>query len=131
MSREIKFRAWDKYVEKLTLTELGSKANLMQYTGLKDKNGVEIYEGDIVTAQDHGSLDIGEWTGEVKMGNFNGAWCLYRTVDLSEAQDGSVTQPQGMPILNFINFGSGLVPEFEFEVIGNIYQNKELLNDQQ
>ena len=55
MTREIKFRAWDKENRRMRPHEelyfdCGEFKNptLMQYTGLKDKNGVEIYEGDVV-----------------------------------------------------------------------------------
>lgn len=61
--RELKFRAWDTDKKKVVdifecydfygreLRTTNNKYPLMQYTGLKDKNGKEIYEGDIV--KDH------------------------------------------------------------------------------
>ena len=51
--REIKFRAWDNYEKKMwyprTIGEGFIKmSGLMQFTGMLDKNGVEIYESDII-----------------------------------------------------------------------------------
>jgi len=61
MNREIKFRAWDgvDYISNpFTLHDLQSKkiqftkdAVILQYIDIKDKNGVEVYEGDIIRAK--------------------------------------------------------------------------------
>jgi len=71
---------------------------LMQYTGLKDKNGVEIYEGDIIRCKLQ--TDKNHWIAEVKF--CIDAWCI------------------GLHTLSSYIY---------LEVIGNIYENPELLND--
>lgn len=101
--REIKFRAWDKILnkfvecspEQVCLVRGGivahSEIELMQYTGLKDKNGKEVYEGDIFKF--YSPSFEATFTREVK-------WFLEATMF-----------------------------DCESEVIGNIYENPELLKE--
>lgn len=117
--REIKFRAWHKgYGLKQPPTMLydtrsgdclawlsqGQPVEVMQYTGLKDKNGKEIYEGDIVR-------HFGDWGQEY----FNEViHCEGRYSPLVHAEEG-----HGDSIDSYD-------PSY-YEVIGNIYEHPELL----
>ena len=117
MEREIKFRAWHKELEDMTFSEsekhfwykLKEYPNmyvLMQFTGLKDKNGKEIYEGDIVSYNDefHDSI---EERYKIIYDNETATYCLESSED--PEYDANLTL---RPI----------------EVIGNIYENPGLLN---
>ena len=97
------------------------KETIGQYTGLKDKNSVEIYEGDIVNFQhidDYGYMtnvfQNGFYRGVVKWGEH------YPAFDIFDIKDNSTF---GFDC-NIFSMESDIV----IEVIGNIYENKELLN---
>lgn len=127
--REIKFRLFDKRDGSIMKSIPYYKLNfmncevddyiIMQYTGLKDKNGKEIYEHDIVKCHYFyeglgDNLGVYEAekviTGEITITEF-GIW-----VACNSEQDSDF-------ILHLI---AGLHEE-SFEVIGNIYENPELL----
>lgn len=136
MQRKIKFRGWDREYEKMTYfddedyeykpplvfrldqvfkkdsnyddyedfeyNDITDSVELMQFTGLHDKNGKEIYEGDIVKSffvdtDEAGNEIYKYYIIEVK---YDEVLCSYK-------------------IDKFMNL----------EVIGNIYENKELLNE--
>jgi uncharacterized phage protein (TIGR01671 family) len=117
--REIKFRAWwidkNKWIEGVDSIKFdpngrlrfvndlipANEIRLMQYTGLKDKNGVDIYEGDIIRSEGH------------KDG------VEYKAIQVIEWRQGSV----------YGGFDAGYwLPPYNFsEVIGNIYENPDLI----
>lgn len=131
MSREIKFRAWDKErkdmrgiqlmdwsdwwvstghtwerEKRLQYGERNSFKNaetdrhiLMQYTGLKDKNGREIYEGDLVY--------VTQWKNKYKV-----------------IFDDGMFKASGKAKFSLIT----IMGEVKCEVIGNIYESPELIH---
>lgn len=125
MNREIKFRAWDKEVNKMTYFDLELLQNskdttklspiecydkLMQFTGLKDKKEKEIYEGDIVKST---NKELGECIAVVGFNEKESAFVLLEGYGWQRPDE----------------FFSTWNKVYEFEVIGNIYENPELLND--
>ena len=115
MKREIKFRVWAVASKKMFLPsneegweiitgEIYPKPNtiLMQYTGLKDKNGKEIYDGDIIKLEN--TLNRIIW--------LDGYACF------ALIEDGGIK-----PYTLYEQFSHR-----EPEVIGNIYENSELLS---
>ena len=135
MNRQIKFRAWDSTKEKMVSWEqITHNSNLdlwggyfdlfnreelqpMQYTGLNDKNGKEIYEGDIVIQEIWNGED--NIDGESVTDEFEGIVIYDRNGYgiQTEICDGKRTE---VPIYEIDEFVTT-------EIIGNIYENKELL----
>jgi uncharacterized phage protein (TIGR01671 family) len=128
MEDRFKFRVWLKHSEKMIyidkkeaddlfsfLENVNDRQIIMQCTGLKDKNGKLIFEGDIVRYAEYEIEEIKpEWkyTEIVWGGSFD-----YPAFDLKQH-----------------NFDSNGLSEifacgWTIEVIGNIYQNKDLLNE--
>ena len=112
-----KFRAWDKETKTMNgMAEIYRNRNqeielhprdeniiLMQSTGLKDKNGKEIFEGDIL----HHQIQT-DYTFIVKYDKDNGRW-----------------YGDGLSRTYRINITKEFLPYYK--VIGNIYENPELL----
>lgn len=124
----IKYRAWDKvsgimrdvlgisfYHESISVdrgdgtyfANHASNFELMQYTGLKDKNGTEIYEGDIV---ENASKDL-KFQVVYEAPSFNRKWID----NTSKRYREHLTEP--------LAWNTYMI----CEVIGNIYENSELL----
>ena len=126
--REIKFRARSKLLNKMLSHEdlnktlknltkieyiagiflpLNSDVEVMQYTGLKDSNGNEIYEGDIVKIEDYFGEDI---IGRVIYDEATAGYVFHKGNERNYFQ-------MTLDLEYYVHY-----------VIGNIYENKDLLD---
>ena len=95
---------------------------LMQFTGLYDRNGKEIYEGDIVKLYKP-ELKI-EWTAIVEFGNPNGVYNW--GYQLKPITNNAIIYHYNSDILCWVGMEDINV---YCEVIGNIYENPELVGE--
>ena len=130
--REVRFRAWNKRTammeEDFYIRSNGSQYDLaelnydtphieiekveleiMQYTGIKDQNGVEIFEGDIVAIENHPFEKTDDSDIGVKInGNYEVGW-----------NEDDLTWCAGSLLLARVGI--------YVRIIGNIYENSDLL----
>lgn len=134
MTREIKFRALDKkskqFVDDFVIDRAGNEYQtnkcefwgddreivLMQFTGLKDKNGKDIYEGDIIDFKHHKGYLLDDCVGVME-------WIVCEYV----IKTSSFVKPVTIHLSIIDELQEDLLNHIE--VIGNIYEHSYLLDN--
>jgi len=134
MGSEIKFRVWNPQQNMMTNVNLcdylgfhgivydrvgcNNEDNVwMQYTGLKDKNGKPIYEGDIVHIEEETKR---VWS--VEYNESEARFIVFNQINSDRDLDFDFTEYDNVPIVEVTeNFS------FKPNVIGNIYENSNLI----
>lgn len=116
MTREIKFKFWDKDLNKMCERKPAhndfSHPNIipLQFTGLKDKKGKEIYEGDClvdIEVELEEGVKLKDTAQQVYWSAKKGAWMLDETFKQNKKKGTLLSKNLDV---------------FDFEIIGNIYQ---------
>ena len=120
MKRPIKFQAWDERTKTMfdPMNDVCTFAfncrqdyiHIREFTGLTDKNGKEIYEGNIIKRIDTGDTQLIVWKEDCY---------LARTIYDSWLKRNILNQNKDVSLYSMTTF--------KIEVIGNIYENPELL----
>ncbi len=143
--REIKFRTWNGESNNWTIifstnngrvffkdTATASERNLQewqQFTGLKDKNGREIYEGDVVMYPDTESeyIDVGIGNVKVAEQEVNGFFSVeFRNGEFGLEIDGSEAIAGTRRWISLRELQEDYCAPEDIEVIGNVYESPEL-----
>ena len=131
--REIKFRAWNKITRRMITDHLswGLELNfgfsnltsnwiMMQSTGLLDKQGKEVFEGDVLLVQSELILiRTGEKTGKMSSKKYQVVWSDKIAGFCGKDEQGKISAWA---------MSKDIVEEFH-KIIGNIYENPELLEE--
>lgn len=120
------------YVEnKISSAHVVDSNTISQFTGIKDKNGKEIYKGDIAEVNYLGfikyrvQIHIGEYEQDGSGGEYTGTKCFgvyAKALNPDQTDENEIrVVPEYLNETSLLSFDS-------VEIIGNIYENPELIN---
>lgn len=124
MNRELKFKAWDSYkkemIDLISFDTICINPDLdfanyevLQFTGFKDSQGKDIYEGDILSDEVMTDEGLKMSLQQVFWDDNKGCWML----DFSHSQNKSASDMLYSQLLSY-----------DYKIVGNIYENSKLIS---